>query len=92
MNETDVASYKRKIILNKICIYAFLILIKDDEDGDKKVKEQNQQDCDQKQNVLLLAIKERFSENLEESKHSIIFLSVIQENGMEVILMRVGVI
>ena len=54
------------------------------DDGDEKVKEQNQQDCDQKQNVLLSAIKERFSENLEESKHSIIFLSVLQENGMEV--------
>ena len=59
-------------------------ILRSQDDGDKKAKEQNQQDCDQKQNVLLSAIKERFSENLEEIKHSILFLSVIQENGMEV--------
>ena len=39
----------------------------------------------QKLDVLLSTVKERFSANLEESKHSIIFLSVIQENGMEVV-------
>ena len=48
------------------------------------MEENKQQDSEQKPDVLLSTIKERFSANLEETKHSIIFLSVIQENGMEV--------
>lgn len=60
-----------------------------EDDSDKKEEEKNQQDSEQKLDVLLSTVKERFSANLEELKHSIIFLSVIQENGMEVVCKEV---
>ena len=37
-------------------------------------------------NILLEVIKERFKANLENTINSILFLSIVQENGVEVCL------
>ena len=54
------------------------------DNADDEVHEKNLVKEEQKPNVLLTTIKERFAANLDETQHSIIFLSVIQQNGMEV--------
>ena len=40
-------------------------------------------------NILLEVIKERFKANLENTINSILFLSIVQENGVEVCLLYI---
>ena len=70
-----------------ISIHISQKLFKDN--ADDEVHEKNLVKEEQKPNVLLTTIKERFAANLDETENSIIFLSVIQQNGMEVNKMKI---